>query len=315
MKIIFILLLIGCGITFLFFLFSSKNAVKAYETAIYKDSVYNQELYSNQICVANSDISYDLFQTEDELGAVGLFNLQNNETFYADNLHEKMYPASITKILTAYIALKYGNLEDIVTVGENAMNVPWDSSKAYLQLGDQLTLEDLIYSMLLASGNDSAVAIAEHISGSEKEFVTLMNEEAQKLGAFHTHFVNAHGYHDDNHYTTAYDLYLILNACVKNEKFVEIITDSSHQVQITQSDGSLRKMTWTQTNAFIDGTYKIPENISLIGGKTGTTLKAGACLILYVQDAELNPYISIIMNAPSKPDLYEDMQLLISTIN
>ena len=112
------------------------------------------------------------------------------------------------KILTLYLALKYGTLSDIVTVSDNAVAVPSDSSVAGLRSGVQLTLEDLLYGLMLPSGNDSAVAIAEHISGSVDAFVELMNKEANALGATNSHFVNPHGYHDENHYTTAYDLYL-----------------------------------------------------------------------------------------------------------
>jgi len=195
------------------------------------------------------------------------------------------------------------------------MDVPWDSSKAWLQLGDELTLEDLLYSLLLASGNDSAVAIAEHISGSHEEFVELMNEEALKYGATNTSFMNAHGYHDEDHYTTAYDMYLLFNQCIKDEKFVEIITTPRYRTEIVETDGDIRGMTWTQSNQFISGEYDVPENIAVLGGKTGTTDKAGACLILYVEDIEANPYVSIVMGADTKAGLYESMSALISTIH
>lgn len=292
----------------------TRTSVASYESKTYSKSVAKNELYTNQICVSSKDVAYDKFNPEIELDSAGLFQLEESETIYAENIHEKVYPASITKMLTAYLALKYGNLDDVVTVGENAMNVPWDSSKAYLKLGDQLTLRDLLYSLMLASGNDSAVAIAEHISGSEEAFVSLMNEEANKMGATNTHFTNSHGYHDDNHYTTAYDLYLILNKCIENEEFVKIITDDSYSVEVKQVDGSMRKMTWRQSNMFLTGEYEIPDNITLLGGKTGTTLKAGACLILYVEDSNSKPYISVVMGAESKTDLYESMNKLISTI-
>ena len=101
---------------------------------------------------------------------------------------------------------------------------------------------------MLPSVNDSAVAIAEHISGSVDAFVQLMNQEAHALGATNSHFVNPHGYHDKDHYTTAYDLYLIFNQGIQNEKFVDIISSPSYTTDIKEPDGSVRSVTWRQSN-------------------------------------------------------------------
>ena len=156
------------------------------------------------------------------------------------------------------------------------MAVPSDSSVAGLRSGVELTLEYLLYGLMLPSGNDSAVAIAEHISGSVDAFVELMNKEANALGATNSHFVNPHGYHDENHYTTAYDLYLIFNQGILNQKFIDIISSATY---------------------------------------TGTTDEAGACLVLYEQDSQSRPYISIVMGAESKNALYNTMDSLLSTIS
>ena len=155
-------------------------------------------------------------------------------------MHDRLFPASTTKILTLYLALKYGTLSDVVTVSENAASVPSDSSVAGLRAGEQLTLEDLLYGLMLPSGNDSAVAIAEHISGSEEAFVELMNKEANALGATNSHFANPHGYQDEDHYTTAYDLYLIFNQGILNSKFVDIISAPSYTADIKEQDGTVR---------------------------------------------------------------------------
>ena len=136
----------------------------------------------------------DLVVTEDEnLGlekttervaeAAGVFLTSKKEAVYKKNIFEKLYPASTTKILTAYVALKNGNLDDVVTVSANAANQASDSSVCELKEGDKITLRDLLYGLMLRSGNDAAVAIAEHISGSSEEFVVLMNAEAKALGA------------------------------------------------------------------------------------------------------------------------------------
>lgn len=139
----------------------------------------------------------------------GTFNLATNTVTYAQNIYEKLYPASTTKILTAYIALKYGNLEDYVTVSENAADQASDSSVCGLKAGDVVQLKDLLYGMMLKSGNDAAIAIAEHIGGSVEGFADMMNQEALAMGATRSHFVNPNGLPDENHYTSVYDLYLI----------------------------------------------------------------------------------------------------------
>ena len=107
---------------------------------------------------------------------------------------------------SAYVALKNGNLDDVVTVSANAANQASDSSVCELKEGDKITLRDLLYGLMLRSGNDAAVAIAEHISGSSEEFVVLMNAEAKALGATGSHFVTPNGLHDEEHYSTVYDM-------------------------------------------------------------------------------------------------------------
>ncbi|MEI3340415.1 MAG: serine hydrolase [Eubacterium sp.] len=139
-------------------------------------------------------------------------------------MYEKRYPASTTKILTAYLALKYGKLDDTLTVSQDAIyTLMAGSSICGLKPGDKITLEDALYGLMLCSGNDAANVIAEYISGSTEKFADLMNEEAKALGATQSHFVNAHGLPDEDHYTTAYDLYLIFNAAIKNEDFVHFV--------------------------------------------------------------------------------------------
>lgn len=306
-TLLFIGVLLGC-----LYWRGNQVEVRAFENKKYSNTIYQASLKIDELCVTDGDVSSETFKTEDKFHAIALFEPQNSEVIYAKDVHERLYPASTTKILTVYLALKYGNLEDMVTISEKAVGVPLDSSRAGLRTGDQLTLEALLYSLMLPSGNDSAVAIAEYISGSVEEFAKLMNTEASKLGATNSNFINPHGYQDKNHYTTAYDLYLIFNECVKFEKFQEIVSSSEYHTKITQKNGTYREVTWKQSNQYINGTRKIPENVDIIGGKTGTTDDAGACLILYSKKNNI-PYISIIMGADSKTILYNNMSDLISS--
>lgn len=289
------------------------NVSAIYEAEHYNRSLYQDTLYAQNLCVTSTDVPLEGFPGDDSLHAAGLFDVNGNQVLYADRLYEQLYPASTTKIMTAYITLKYGNLDDIVTVGANATVFEPEAQLCGLQEGDKISLYDLLCGLLLYSGNDNAVAIAEHLSGSVEAFVQKMNEEAWALGATHTHFVNPHGLHDENHYTTAYDLYLMFNACIQDSRFLDIISMQSHTASITGADGTVRTEEWTPTNYYSAGAVEQPEGIQVLGGKTGTTDEAGSCVILYDQNLNSSPYISIIMGAPDKSILYDDMTLLLTS--
>lgn len=298
----------------LFYLLN-QSVVTKYETKHYTTALHKESLFAEELCVATANVEYPAFQTEDSFYATGLFNLTDETVLMSENIHERIYPASTTKLLTFYIAVKYGDLEEMVTVSNTSTILPSGSSRAWLKEGDQMTLRDLLYSMMIASGNDSAIAVAEYVSGSEEAFAELMNKEAKLLGASNSNFVNAHGYHDDNHYTTAYDLYLIMNACLKNETFIELISTDTYRTAITEPNGYQRKVEWIQSNYYLNGIYESPEGVTVIGGKTGTTDEAKACLILYSKDSEGDAYLSIIMGADNKTILYNNMSALLSTIS
>ena len=280
----------------------------------YLTSVHKAETYTENLCVVNEEITFDEFSRQDKFHGALLFDISTQEVLYAEHVHERLYPASTTKMLTIYVALKYGKLNDIVTISKNAVNVPNGSSVAYLKEGDQLSLKDLLYSLMLPSGNDSAVAVAEHISGDVQSFAKLMNQEAKLLGATNTHFVNPHGYHDKDHYTTAYDLYLILNKCLQNEIFVEIVSSNQREAIVKGANGESRPVIWQQTNQFINGLREVPDGVSVIGGKTGNTFEAGSCLAVHCKGKDGTPYIAIIMGASSKRNLYDNMTSLMEAI-
>ena len=323
--------------------------VQEYETSNYVKTLYKGQLFAENLCTASEDIPLTLNHTSEDsisstdktnssnnmssdsnvssvdnaLGfdpqsvhAVGLFDVNNAETDCAYNIHKKIYPASTTKILTALVALENGNLSDTVTVTDEADSGKFaaDEQTCGIKAGDQLTLEDLLNGLLLYSGNDNAVAIADYIAGSTEKFAEMMNAEADKLMATNSHFVNPSGLHDDNHYTTAYDLYLIFNECIKHEEFKKIINSSSYTAHITGADGTKRDIKWEPTNYYAKGEATPPDNVTIIGGKTGTTKDAGNCLILLTDSSSGNPYISIIMGAGSKPLLYQDMTSMLSKI-
>ena len=254
------------------------------------------------------------FESEDA-SAAGLFDVNNAQVLYAHNIHEQMNPASLTKIMTAICAIKYGNPEDIIICSENVNKLESGASTCGLKPGDRLTLEQALKLMLLPSANDAAIAVAEHISSSVEDFAALMNKEAQSLGATNTNFVNPHGLTADGHYTTAYDMYLIANEARKYDMFNEIIALPEYSTFVTSQGGEEKEITVKTSNKFLDGTYAPPERITVIGGKTGTTAAAGSCLRLIAQDTSGNPYIAVILKASERSVLYDEMIKLLDEIN
>ncbi len=284
----------------------------SYESKQYTKELERGTLFAEHLCVASENVALEGYTENPAFHAAGLFDLTQEKVLYADRIHDRLYPASTTKLMTAYLVLKYGNLDDIVTVGENATSFAPDEQVCGLQTGDKLTLYDLLAGLMLYSGNDCATAIAEHLSGNVTEFAEMMNKEAWSLGAVNSHFVNPHGLHSDDHYTTAYDLYLIFNACAKDERFIDLISQKEYTAAITSADGSVRNDTWAATNYYSSGEAAMPEGVVVLGGKTGTTNEAGSCVILYEEDTEGNPYISVIMGAGDKPTLYSYMSQLLT---
>lgn len=278
------------------------------------ENTVSSHLMGESVCIANENIEnaeVDMSLAE----AAGLFDITNSETLYAKNVHEKLFPASTTKILTAYIALKYGNLEDIVTVKEENVALESDSSHCGLKAGDQISVEELLYGLLLKSANDAANVLANHISGSTEKFAELMNEEATLLGATNSHFVNAHGLHDEDHYTTVYDLYLIFQNALKNETFREICGSVSHTASYRNAQGENITVSWENTMQYFTRNKIPPEGVMVMAGKTGTTSKALSCLVLLSENTEGNEFVSIILKANDRGVLYDEMNDLLEEIN
>lgn len=301
-------LLIGCS--------SSGSNLSAYENKQYKKTVYKADGIAEKVCVTSKEeIPYKSVNTDMTLSAAGLFSLHDKEVLYGKNIYKKIYPASTTKILTALVALKYGNLDDVVTVSKTATTFPPAASLCGIKAGDKITLRELLYGLLIPSGNDAAVAIAEHISGSVENFAKLMNKEAHDIGATHTHFVNPHGLHDNNHYTTAYDLYLIFNQCIQYDEFIKIVSETKYDMSVISADGTTRTLPLETTSLYGLGKAEKPKHLNVIGGKTGNTGEAKRCLILLSKNEEGHSYVSIIMGAETKSLVYENMNKMLNAVS
>lgn len=244
-----------------------------------------------------------------------LINAQTNDALYYKNVYEPLAPASLTKLMTALMILKYGNMDDTITITEDMIKVDHpDAQMAGFSVGDKILVRDMFNTMLIYSGNDTSNALAIYLSGSIKDFTALMNEEARQMGAMHTHFVNACGLDEQGHETCAYDLYLMFKQCLTYEDFCNAIDQSSYTVNYTSYSGESVSKTLDSTNLYLTGTYSAPEGIHVVGGKTGTTENAGTCLMLYSTDELGTPYISLVLGSSGKPELYQQMSGILSII-
>ena len=267
--------------------------------------------FASDICVTDNNFEEMSLPVESS-EAGGLFDATSAETIYAKNVHQRMNPASLTKVMTAYLALKYGHLDDTLTASKNVLITEKGAQLLGLAEGDRMTLDSALHALMLYSANDVAVMIAEYLSGSVESFAAVMNDEAKKLGATNTHFTNPHGLTNEEHYTTAYDLYLIFNAAMQYEEFRNIINTTEYKGVYTDRDKNSKNIDIKSTNAYILGDRNAPEGVSVIGGKTGTTAAAGSCLILLSNSSGGHTYVSVILNSKDHDTLYNDMTTLLS---
>ncbi len=283
---------------------------RAYGLNITVSTESNQSFFAKDLCVPGTEDLLSQNITASLSEAAGLFDIQTNTMKFGKNIHGRVYPASTTKILTAYVALKHGDLSATTMVTEQELQLEDGSSTCGLSVGDTISLEELLYGLMLCSGNDAANVIADLVAGSTEKFANMMNEEALALGATKSHFINPHGLHSEEHYTTVYDMYLIFQAALQNEKFVQIISSKNHTASFTNSAGAA-SLEWANTNKYLNGEAEIPEGIQVIGGKTGTTNDAGYCLVLYSKNNSGSPFISIVYKSDSRENLYYEMTELL----
>ncbi len=271
--------------------------------------------FAADLCVAAQDVAHEGGPDLSQVEAAALFGLDGKEVLYGKNIHERLHPASLTKVMTALVALENGQLNQTLTATD-AVNITESGAVLCgLKKGDTMTLDQALRILLVYSANDAAALIADNIGGSVDRFVEMMNEKAHALGATNTNFKNPHGLTDSDHYTTAYDLYLIFNEAVKYETFNEIIHMSAYQTVFYDKDGKEKAFDKPTTNLFLRGDYQAPANVTVIGGKTGTTSAAGNCLMLLARDENGSPYISVILRAEGPDVVYGCMIDLLDEIH
>ncbi|HZJ56736.1 MAG TPA: D-alanyl-D-alanine carboxypeptidase family protein [Clostridia bacterium] len=261
----------------------------------------------------------------DAQGAV-LMALDNGEILFSKDENKRLYPASTTKILTGLLALEYGDLEEIVTVGNEANLCAYDSSIAGVDIGEEISLENLLYGLMLPSGNDAAYVIAVHIGRKIKgdsnvsidealgAFVNLMNRRSRELGVAHSNFMNPDGYHHDDHYTTARDLALITREAMNHDVFRQIIStemftipDWSSMHDPKAEEKEIRY--WRNTNALIQPKNKFyyPD---ATGGKTGYTSNARHCLVA-IASRDGTGLLTVVLGNTTKDSKWIDSVMLL----
>lgn len=278
------------------------------------DDSQRESTFAKNLCVGEDNLSLEGVSLNKGQNGV-LLNLDDKTVLFSNNMYEKLYPASMTKIMTALLALEAGNTDEIVTISQEAVTLEEGSQVCGFAPGDKVSMGDLIRLLLVYSGNDAASAIAETIGGTQDQFVQMMNDKARQLGMTGSHFTNPHGLQDEEHYTTAYDIYLMLNEAMNNKEFLSIIELNSYTANYEAQEGNPRSVTLESTDHYLTGEATAPRGVTILGGKTGTTSEAGNCLALISQNAYGKPFISIISNAESKELLYEQMNSLLATIN
>ena len=216
-----------------------------------------------------------------------VIELNSNRILHEKNAYKKMYMASTTKILTAITIIENCDLNDVVTVTKDTVGI--EGSSIYLVEGEKLSVKQLLYGLMLRSGNDCAETLAKHCSGNNEKFALLMNKTAEKIGATNSNFVNPHGLHDDNHYTTARDLALISSYAMKNNEFREIVQTKVIDIPSPNKDYNRR---------LVNKNKMLKEFEGSTGIKTGYTKKAGRCLVSSCirNGMEL---ICVVLNSPN----------------
>lgn len=222
---------------------------------------------------------------------------KSKAVIYGKNENVKKAMASTTKIMTAMVVIQNTNLNNTVEISKKSAGT--GGSRLGLKVGDKITVKDLLYGLLLRSGNDCAVALAEYVAGSVQEFSNLMNQNAQMLGLNNTHFVTPHGLDEEEHYTTAYELAVLTDYALNNEVFAQIVNTKSYTININKNSKTLNNTNELLGN--LNGVY---------GVKTGFTNGAGRCLVTSIKRGNLD-IICVVLGADTKKDRTRDSTKLI----
>ncbi len=283
-----------------------KNILKNILIGLFITTFTFSTVCSNPISVKAAD---DTWPTGPKVFAEAaiVIDADTGTILYDKKANKTMYPASITKIMTALLTIENCSMNDKVVFSEYAINsLSYDDANAACQIGEEMTVKECLYALMLTSANEVATALGEHIAGSEKDFSKMMNERAKKAGAKNTNFVNANGLHDPNHYVTAYDMAMITRAASKYSVFNEIVNSTAFTVKKNNkrkedfTSYQRHKMVWQTSGLYYDG---------IIGGKTGFTDQSGTTLVTYAKRDGMT-LICVVLKS-NAANVYNDTELLL----
>ena len=266
------------------------------------------------LCLIEDESRYDagLFQAS----FAGLFSEGDRKVLYAKNALEKMYPASMTKLMTALLVIENcKDLSEKTTLSDpEIFQLEDGASVAYLFPNGTYSVSDLMYALFIPSGNDAANALGVYLAGSVSAFVEMMNQRAKELGMLNTHYTSAHGMHSPNHYTTVYDMYLLSRECAKHEDLMIYASAKAKTIVCIREDGTEYEQSYRSGNSYLLGYTVPPEGVTIVGGKTGTTKEAGNCLTLILTGTYGSTYIAVIAKCNGYESLYNQMNALLEMI-
>lgn len=271
------------------------------------ESNHSQFQYNNSqksIHFNNNPTVYDHLNLTAESAV--LIDAKTGIVLYDKNMNAKSYPASTTKILTSILLLENTKPTDILTHSHNSIfNIGPGSSHIGMRENEEITMDQALHGILLASANEVCMAVAEHISGSVENFVELMNERAKKIGAKNTQFANPHGFYDENHYTTSYDMALLMKDAIKNEEFIKVISTTRYTIPPTNIINQERIL--NNTNKLIYPLSPFYYKYS-IGSKTGYTSESGNTLVSYAKKDDIDLIAAVMKDDGTK--VYNDTKSL-----
>lgn len=311
------LLLSGCGTDGLAMKYDPESSVSAFRFEKSSSSAGEggkASSFASELCLRDeATLSGGEVDLSEALSGI-LCDVNQHRIIYGKEENMQLAPASLTKVMTALVALKNSELDTVLTASENVKITESGATLCGLEAGDTMTMDQALHALLMQSANDVAVMIAENIAGSEDAFCEMMNAEAVRLGATNSCFKNPHGLTEDGHYSCAYDMYLIFAEVMQYPEFTQIINLDSYETIYHDAEGNAKEYSCGTTNLFLRGDYTAPDAVTVIGGKTGTTMAARNCLVLLSKDSSGNPYISVILNCSERQFLYQEMTELLGHV-
>lgn len=264
---------------------------------VYADDEDEEEIRQEEVNEIVESAATPINEPQINARAAIIYDRSTKQIIWGKNEMEKRAMASTTKIMTAIVVLENANLDDVVTISKKAAGT--GGSRLKIRAEDKITVRDLLYGLMLRSGNDAAVALAEHVGESVEGFAGLMNKKAEQIGLKNTHFVTPHGLDDENHYTTAYELAILTDYALENSTFKKIVNTKNTQIRINENPMNI---------------YNTNELLGVLPGvdgiKTGFTNNAGRCLVTSCTRDE-NQIITVVLGCDTKKQRTSDSTKLI----